>query len=63
MQGHFVKTVAIRGKTEVNDSCLETFEFFKIVFKPDVRLYFFKFVKNALVWSALPIEKIETKKK
>ena len=37
-QGHFVKTVAICGKIEVNDSCLETFEFYESVFKPHVGL-------------------------
>ena len=31
-------TVAICGKIEVNDSQLETFEFFEIAFKPHVRL-------------------------
>ena len=31
-----MKTVAICGKIEVNDSCLETFEFFESVFKPYV---------------------------
>ena len=36
--GHFVKTVAIHGKIEVNDSYLEIFEFYEIVFKPHVRL-------------------------
>ena len=36
--GHFVRTVAICGEIEVNDNCLETFEFFESVFKPHVRL-------------------------
>ena len=35
---HFVKTVEICVKIEVNDSCLETFEFFENVSKPHVRL-------------------------
>ena len=43
-----MKIVAICGKIEVNDSCLETFEFFEIIFKPHVRLYIFKFLKNVI---------------
>ena len=42
-----MKTVAICGKIEVNDSFLETFELFEIVFKTLVRVQLFKFVKNA----------------
>ena len=38
IKSRFVKTVAICGKIEVNESFLKIFEFFENIFKPHVHL-------------------------